>query len=393
MTATTIPESNPHSLKQGDFLTVTDALTGESDRRVVASVKENPLQGSADQLQRGDIWQVVPKEPPPLVLTDEPQALAMLPREAYDNLPAWNASLLKLALQRTPAHAWAAYRDPNRPPQAPSPQMLIGSALHAMLLEPDDWQEQFTAIPEDAPKRPTEKQLTDGADSRPGTKARQAYEDAHQRLQWWQKFDSRCANATVLATADFNLALQLRAAVEAHPGLGPLFRPEHRRLNELTLTWFDPVTGHRCKVRLDGLRFTGSELRVLDLKSAADAGPDPFGKSAAGFGYVLQGSFYIDGVDACRNAIAALLGLPPGGLDGVPIVFEFVAIEKEKPAPEFIGRYFMTEPQVDLGRRLYRKALEMVASAQSLDYWPGYDTAPVPLTLPAWYERQMEALL
>ena len=328
--------------------------------------------------------------PPELVLTDAPQAIPLLPRQEYDDLAGWNASLLKLAITRTPAHAWAAYRDPNRPPQLTTSQFLIGSALHAMLLEPEDWQEQFTTIPADAPKRPTETQLTTGEDSKPGTKAREGWEDAHRRLAWWAAFDAKAADATVMAAGDYDLALQLRAAVEAHPGLAPLFGPQFRHLNELTLTWFDPVTGHRCKVRIDALRFNGRELRVLDLKSAADAGPEPFGKSAAGFGYVLQGAFYSDAVDHCRAALAELLGLPADALDDVPVVFEFIAIEKEKPAPQFIGRYYLTEDQQLLGRLLYRQALDQVAAAQTLDYWPGYDTAPLPLQLPAWYQRKLE---
>jgi hypothetical protein len=325
-----------------------------------------------------------------LELTDAPQAFSMLPRQAYDDLPGWNASLLKIAISRTPAHAWAAYRDPNRPEQVSTSQQVIGSALHAMLLEPEDWHEQFTTIPADAPKRPTETQLTTGESSKAGTKAREAWEDAQARLQWWAEFDAMTSGATVMAASDYDLTLQLRAAVEAHPGLAPLFGPQFRHLNELTLTWFDPNIGHRCKVRIDALRFNGRELRILDLKTAADAGPEPFGKSAAGFGYVLQGAFYSDGVDHCRAAIAELLGLPAGALDDVPIVFEFIAIEKEIPAPQFIGRYYLTEDQQILGRLLYRQALGQVAAAQTLAYWPGYDTAPQPLQLPAWYLRKLE---
>jgi hypothetical protein len=322
-----------------------------------------------------------------LELTDDPQALPLLPREAYDDLAAWNASLLKLAVTRTPAHAWAAYRDPNRPPQLSSPQFLIGSAFHAMLLEPEDWERQFTAVPPDAPKRPTETQLTSGESSKPGTKARDAWEDAQARKAWWDAFDARTAGATVLAPGDYDMALAMRDAVLAHPGLAPLFTPEHRQLNELTLTWFDDATGHRCKVRLDALRFNGSELRVLDPKSAADAGPEPFGKSAASFGYLIQGAFYADAVDHCRGAIADLLG---ADLADVPVVFEFVAIEKAYPF--LIGRYHLTEEQRLTGRLLYRRGLDLVTTAQELDYWPGYDSAPVPLQLPGWYERLVEGV-
>jgi hypothetical protein len=170
---------------------------------------------------------------PELVLTDEPQALPLLPRQAYDDLAGWNASLLKIAISRTPAHAWAAYRDPNRPEQVATPNQVIGSALHAMLLEPEDWQEQFVTIPADAPKRPTETQLTTGADSKPGTKVHTAWMDAQARELWWADFDTRTADATVMPAADYDLVLRLGAAVESHPGLAPLFGPQFRHLNEI----------------------------------------------------------------------------------------------------------------------------------------------------------------
>ncbi len=91
--------------------------------------------------------------------------------------------------------------------------------------------------------------------------------------------------------------------------------------------------------------------------------------------------------------IAALeqnLGLEEGSLIILPIVFEWVAIEKQIPMPEFIGRYYMTEEQLGDGRRLYRLAVDRISRSYAIDYWPGCDTAAKPAVLPGWYGRVVQ---
>lgn len=293
-----------------------------------------------------------------------PVAYLELPRETYDSLDAWNASFLKLAIQRTPAHAWNAYRAPDRAPSKDSPAFRIGTLLHEALLEPAVWQRI--------------QPCSSGASTKAFAEAVKA---------------AAADGKTIAQASEYDLAHAMSAAVLQHPVLGSYFEPtpENVALNELTLTWTDHNTGLRCKARLDALRITDEEILVLDLKTTQDAGPLEFGRSAASYGYLLQGAFYADAAYYCGRAIEEALGLPEGQLIGRAVTFEFVAVEKE--APNQIARYRLTADQAVMGRRLYQRGLSQVSVATNLNWWHGYDTAPAPLELPNWAWAQMEQLL
>lgn len=338
-------------------------------------------------------------------LTDRPQAFAGLSREAYDALPGLNASLLKVALSKSPAHAWSEFLDPNKEQEEEANQFLIGNIFHCRLLEPELFDSRYITLPADAPKRPTAKQLEAPKPGRGGvvntnTKAYAAWEDAQLRQAWWSEFDAAnpaAAGAQNVSAKDLALGDALANAVLSHPVLGPRYAntPQNRAGNELTLTWRDSLTGARCKARLDSVRFLGDRLWVGDLKSAMDAGPgeDHFGRAAASFDYCLSAAWYLDAAYFCRAAIEEVLGLPEGALILAGREFEFVAVEKAHPRPEFVGRYLLTEEQADIGRRMARRALDLCVQAEASGWWHGYDSAAQPLQLPAYAWRRMERLV
>lgn len=285
-----------------------------------------------------------------------------LARQGYDELQGWNASLLKVAITRSPAHAWAAFRDPNRPAGKDSAAFRIGTMLHQALLEPEAW-EQLQPCSHGSTTKAFKEAVAKAAE------------------------DGR----TLVQAGEHELASAMATSIRRHAVLGNLFTAEHRRLNELTLHWADQVTGHQCKARLDAVRISAEEITILDLKTTVDAGLLEFGRSAASFGYILQAAFYADGLFHCARALEAAIGLAEGELIGRSIAFEFVAVEKEPP--HLVARYRLTTDQAAMGRRLYRRALELVTAADELDYWPGYDIASQPLELPNWAWQSMERLL
>ena len=339
-------------------------------------------------------------------LTDAPQVFAGLPREAYDQLPGWNASLLKVVLTKTPAHAWGEFINPDREITEDANQFLIGNLFHCRLLEPELFDQRYLVLPPDAPKRPTAKQVEPLRPRKDGTintetVAYANWQDAQKREAWWKDFEAKhpsAGTAQTVSDKDLQLGNALASAVLAHPVLGSRFAdtPRNRAGNELTLTWRDPLTGARCKARLDAVRFLGDRLWIGDPKSALDAGPGPdhFGRAAGNFNYCLSGAWYQFAAMLCREPLETLLDLPEGALITMPngYEFEFIAVEKAHPRPEFIGRHLLTEEQADLGWRMARRALAIVVQAEASGYWPGYSTAAQPLEL-STYECQRMARL
>ena len=51
-------------------------------------------------------------------------------------------------IARSPLHYWSRYLDPSRIDPEPSAAMLLGTALHTHVLELDQWDERYVAMPE-----------------------------------------------------------------------------------------------------------------------------------------------------------------------------------------------------------------------------------------------------
>ena len=340
-------------------------------------------------------------------LTDDSQAFAELPREAYDQLPGYNYSLLKVIWSYCPYKAWLDFRDPNRPARERKEHFLHGDLHHCHLLEPEKYGDRYAIFPADAPKRPTETQLVklagvdiknlavipDDMPKRPtqkqveapqpkeGTAAYEKWLSVQEKAKRWTDWETRNPGkqpatqeeATELASIAFaagfweqfgteNMGKELISAKDAefgaalarsvldHPRFGPLFAdaPENRRGNELTLTYIHPALGVRIKARIDALRILSSpylRLWIGDLKGTKDARPGAqgFGKEVANFGYLMQAVFYHDAVIHCRAAVEGVLGLSEGALVTVPLEFEFIASEKAIPLPEFVSGHTIGE--------------------------------------------------
>jgi hypothetical protein len=329
-------------------------------------------------------------------LLDSPQVFCKLPREAYDELPGLNSSLIKEVSSNTLAHAYRKYIDPNRLPQEKKDAFVQGSIAHAIILEWEEFDQRYS-LPPDLPSRPTNKQLEEPPElTKTGkpAKAHETWKEYKAIEDQWIKWEKDNPGIEIISQVDYDKGAACAIALLSHPVLKHRYTKteEHRILNEITFTYIDPVTKRRIKARLDSIRIFSDHIWVGDIKTALDAGEgaDHFGKSIASFAYIIQSAFYHDAIWYCRAALEQVLGLTDGCLIILPIVFEWVAIEKQMSMPEFIGRYYMTEEQLSDGRRLYRLAIDKIHRSHAIDYWPGYDTAAKPAVLPGWYKRVIQ---
>lgn len=167
----------------------------------------------------------------------------------------------------------------------------------------------------------------------------------------------------------------MAASLKAHDTAPYLFATGKA---EQSAFWVDAETGVQCRARFDWLPDVaeGRRLIIPDLKTAASAEPEEFGRSAARFHYAMQDDHYTEAARAL-------------GLDPDP-AFLFVVIEKEPPYIVTVGQ--LTEEDKRLGRRLNDHARRVFRECTESDHWPAYSTGITDISLPSWHHYQYEEI-
>lgn len=235
---------------------------------------------------------------------------------------------------KSPAHYLHAVLNP---PER-TPAMLIGSALHCRVLEPDKFPERYAVAPSGLDRR-----------TKAGKEA-------------WAAFEAESAGKEIL-TADQAEQVEGMAAALLAPGSVSaklLARCEHR---EQTIRWNDLHTGLSCKGVVDAF----GEDFALDIKTTDDASSRAFSRALYNYQYHGQAAFYVDGLR----------------LNGCP-VSNFLFIVVEKTPPFGICAYACTEEVLGAGRLLYQRLLDLHSTCLAAEEWPGYPNMVQEIELPAW---------
>ena len=205
--------------------------------------------------------------------------------EDYAGMPALNASVLKC---RTPLDMLYAMQSPEDRPAKDC--FDLGGNLHCAVLEPERWEQSLIVLPEDAPKRPTTKQL----------KAKKPSPDTKAAIEWWADFDGKFGGRTVLSNEDHDQVMEMRKALLRHHEIRRLM--EAPGINETTVEVWDEEWQIMRKARFDrlpGKIISGGRAYpsfVVDIKStAANIDSDwAIRSEILKFGYHLQARWYLD---------------------------------------------------------------------------------------------------
>lgn len=203
------------------------------------------------------------------------------------------------------------------PVEMNSPELLIGSVVHKLVLEPDTFDDEFAVMP--AIDRRT----------KAGKEEYAAFLEASK--------DKEC-----IPLDFYNKAVAMSKAVN-----------DQKEIKDLLLSngvaersVFGEIDGVKVRCRPDYYR---EDLGlIVDLKTTQDAHPDAFAKSIANFGYFIQAAFYLD--------VLRSVGLSANK-------FVFVAVSKKEPY--MVGVYELTPNDIDLGREMYKKAFEIHKDIES----------------------------
>lgn len=249
---------------------------------------------------------------PSFITTLETKRIEGLASEDYFSADGYESnSSLKPILQST-----AHYQYAKTAPREDKPHFSLGSAIHAALLEPLRFKNEYVVSP-----------VFDGRTTA-GKQAKAEFLSAHQGKFIITDVDMETINGIAENVLYHNDAMQLIKA----------------GTNEVSYFWQDPESDIWMRSRLD----SESNYGTLDIKSTDDASAKGFVKSCAKFSYDMQAYVYTE----ARNQV-----------NGESKPFFFLAVEKK--APYTIGLYLASKEMLASGLLQYREALRRVKELRS----------------------------
>lgn len=277
-----------------------------------------------------------------------------VPFAEYQSWPAANFSKIKPIADTASKCKYAMDN-----PKAPTPAMILGSALHVATLEPSRFEQMFHICPP-CDRRTTEgKELFAKEQQKAGTKIliRQGSHDEESLL-------GEVESVRGMAKAIH----RLKSAAPFLTGQGQ---------NEVSMLWRDEETGLFCKARMDRSieHFELMDMPVtVELKSTRDASAWGFAKDVDNFGYAAQAAGYRQGYKVITGKL--------------PMHF-FIAVENFPPFDCAV--YSLDDQSLQTGYLQYRQMLNRYAECLKTNSWPGYPDRLTKLELPKYaHERKYD---
>lgn len=270
-----------------------------------------------------------------------------VPEEEYFDWNVASHSGIKLLAQgKTPAH-YRAYLDA---PSYSSDAQAFGTAVHTAIIEPEKF-ELVKPLP-------------------PSIKRRVGKE--------WDALQAESPSITFLPPSQWepflierDAALTVRDNVMQNPVARELIE---NAKGEVSGVWTDPLTGVRCRMRVDLL---GTD--IIDIKTTRFSSQPEIARSGYKYGYHIQAAMYTDGIKA---------------ITGEDMNFWFLFVEKDAPhlvsifdghaAYDEIADVNGDKNYLRIGRDKYQRALEEIAECEKTGEWPGYSNEPREMIIPKW---------
>ena len=217
----------------------------------------------------------------------------------------------------------------------------MGTALHCLLLEPEEFDKRFIIAPE------FNRRTTAG-------KAQEA------------EFFRQCEGlgmSVMTAEEGRKLKLMRESALAHHAARWLLEADGHA---EASFYWTDEETGELCRIRPD--RYLANHPVLVDVKKVADM--DRFARHIEEFRYHVQDAMY-------REGFSQVTGETPG--------FLFLAVSDSIDCGRYPVRVFDLDAEdVDTGHTIFRRDLNTYHQCRETNDWGGVET----IKRPAWARKQ-----
>ena len=267
-----------------------------------------------------------------------------VPFETYCRLPYLNHSALK-AMDKSPR----AFKHALEHSSEPNDGQRLGTGLHALVLEP----ERLADMLIDPPINP---------------KTGKAY---GSDTNAWAEYAASHPGKLILSAEERERLNLMVKSLHANPLIREHLEAPARHIEE-TMIWDCPLTGMRCKGRVD-LRHVG--VARLDVKSSRSGiDPQTFRSTLIRFGYHTQDAFYAIG--------ASVLNLPEKH-------HYIAAVESEGDHDSAL--YEIDDATRSLAISIVTGWLKTVKSCRDNCFWPGVQrdaTTPLMIGAPLWYMQK-----
>ena len=235
-------------------------------------------------------------------------------------------------------------------PQEPTQALLLGQALHKLVLQPTDFYNDF-AVAESFDRR---------------TKAgKEAYSN----------FCLANEGKAVITKDMYEQITAMCASIFANPFAKKLLLSEGAE-KEKEYFWTDEMTGEECKCRADLVTEIGGMPLVVDIKTTGSADTDSFMREAVKYGYDFQSGMYTEGVGACTGK-----------------QWDFVVIAVEKEPPYSVNIMQADKTFVQRGVDLFREYIGVYHDCKVSGDWYGYlgkSQSVNELKLPGYLAKEVE---
>jgi len=249
----------------------------------------------------------------------------LMTNDEYHQSPGISKSGLDL-IAKTPLH-YKYNQDHQEEKDDDTPaHFLIGSALHAAVLEPDLFRQTY--LPDIKIDRRT----------KTGKKIH-------------AEFLESAKDKTILTSTQWKQVNNMTKAVLHNQEASDLLQNGEP---EKSVFWNDPDIDILCRCRPDWWR---NDEILIDVKTTNSAAPDAFRYAIGRYRYDIQAAFYIDGC----NAI-----FPEKPISH----FVFIAVEKSPPFA--VAIYSLDAQSIIAGRDVYKKDLATYKECIENNRFPGY---------------------
>lgn len=213
-------------------------------------------------------------------------------------------------------------------PTEPSEDMVLGSAFHKIVLEPETFYDEFAVMP---------------------NFDRRTKEGKIQYALFVEQSDGK----TVITQDQYDTICGMRDSIMSNPYAKKLINGNI----EQSMYWVDDLTKVPCKCRPDVWRAVADRIVLTDLKSTKSVLPNDFMRDVVKYHYDLQDAMY-------TNGASKVLGVPKDNID-----FVFIAVEKKPP-------YLLNIMQADTyviqkGEADFREFIGTYAECKEKNNWYG----------------------